>query len=81
MCQLVSAEGENLGAALYLPQNIGPTHLQDIVNQLLHNVRSVVQPSPPPPVRSLSTIVRPILLNFIKYGTQRFTSASTAGLE
>jgi ribosome assembly protein 4 len=39
MCQLVSAEGENLGAAVYLPQNVGPPQLQDIVNQLLHNVR------------------------------------------
>uniref|UniRef100_A0A453A5H0 NLE domain-containing protein n=1 Tax=Aegilops tauschii subsp. strangulata TaxID=200361 RepID=A0A453A5H0_AEGTS len=37
MCQLVSAEGEQLGAALYLPHNVGPPQLQDIVNQLLHN--------------------------------------------
>ncbi|KAM0843960.1 hypothetical protein ACQ4PT_057374 [Festuca glaucescens] len=39
MCQLVNAEGENLGAALYLPQNVGPPQLQEIVNHLLHNVR------------------------------------------
>ncbi|EMS54921.1 Notchless protein-like protein [Triticum urartu] len=38
MCQLVSAEGEHLGAALSLPHNVGPPQLQDIVNQLLHNV-------------------------------------------
>jgi ribosome assembly protein 4 len=43
MCQLVSAEGENLGAALYLPQNVGPPQLQDIVNQLLRNVSNIVR--------------------------------------
>ena len=39
MCQLVSPEGDHLGAALYLPQNVGPPQLQEIVNHLLHNVR------------------------------------------
>jgi hypothetical protein len=38
MCQLLSPEGDPLGAALYLPQNVGPPQLQEIVNQLLHNV-------------------------------------------
>lgn len=38
MCQLVSPEGDHLGAALYLPQNVGPPQLQEIVNHLLHNV-------------------------------------------
>uniref|UniRef100_A0A0D9XTS9 NLE domain-containing protein n=2 Tax=Leersia perrieri TaxID=77586 RepID=A0A0D9XTS9_9ORYZ len=37
MCQLVSPEGDHLGAALYLPQNVGPPQLQEIVNHLLHN--------------------------------------------
>ncbi|CAD6332588.1 unnamed protein product [Miscanthus lutarioriparius] len=37
MCQLLSPEGDPLGAALYLPQNVGPPQLQEIVNQLLHN--------------------------------------------
>jgi ribosome assembly protein 4 len=38
MCQLVSPEGDHLGAPLYLPQNVGPPQLQEIVNHLLHNV-------------------------------------------
>jgi hypothetical protein len=38
MCQLLSPEGDPLGSALYLPQNVGPPQLQEIVNQLLHNV-------------------------------------------
>jgi hypothetical protein len=38
MCQLLSPEGDPLGAALYLPQNVGTPQLQEIVNQLLHNV-------------------------------------------
>uniref|UniRef100_A0A0E0QVJ1 NLE domain-containing protein n=2 Tax=Oryza TaxID=4527 RepID=A0A0E0QVJ1_ORYRU len=37
MCQLVSPEGDHLGAALYLPHNVGPPQLQEIVNHLLHN--------------------------------------------
>ncbi|WVZ99814.1 LOW QUALITY PROTEIN: hypothetical protein U9M48_045060 [Paspalum notatum var. saurae] len=37
MCQLVSPEGDHLGAALYLPNNVGPPQLQEIVNHLLHN--------------------------------------------
>ncbi|AQK89043.1 Notchless-like protein isoform 1 [Zea mays] len=37
MCQLLSPEGDPLGSALYLPQNVGPPQLQEIVNQLLHN--------------------------------------------
>jgi ribosome assembly protein 4 len=42
MCQLVSPEGDHLGAALYLPQNVGPPQLQEIVNHLLHNVCTLV---------------------------------------
>ncbi|KAF0894808.1 hypothetical protein E2562_003692 [Oryza meyeriana var. granulata] len=38
MCQLVSPEGDHLGAALYLPQNVGPPQLQEIVNHLLQNI-------------------------------------------
>jgi hypothetical protein len=42
MCQLVSPEGDHLDAPLYLPQNVGPPQLQEIVNHLLHNVHTVL---------------------------------------
>ncbi|KAK8925982.1 hypothetical protein KSP39_PZI018655 [Platanthera zijinensis] len=37
MCLLTNPEGVRLGGSLYLPQNIGPPQLQDIVNKLLQN--------------------------------------------
>ncbi|KAG1346954.1 notchless protein [Cocos nucifera] len=41
MCLLTNAEGEPLGAPLYLPQNAGPPQLQEIVNKLLNNVEKL----------------------------------------
>lgn len=38
MCLLTDPEGEPLGSSLYLPQNVGPPQLQEIVNKLLSNV-------------------------------------------
>ncbi|KAK9913047.1 hypothetical protein M0R45_036873 [Rubus argutus] len=37
MCLLTDPEDNPLGKAMYLPQNTGPQHLQQIVNQLLNN--------------------------------------------
>ncbi|KAM0938175.1 putative transcription factor WD40-like family [Dioscorea sansibarensis] len=37
MCLLTDPEGEPLGSSLYLPQNVGPPQLQEIVNKLLSN--------------------------------------------
>ncbi|KAJ3695720.1 hypothetical protein LUZ60_001097 [Juncus effusus] len=37
MCLLTNPEGDPLGAPLYLPQNVGPPQLQEIVNKLLNN--------------------------------------------
>lgn len=39
MCQLVDPEGAALGPPMYLPQNVGPQQLQQMVNKLLNNVR------------------------------------------
>lgn len=38
MCLLTDPEGTPLGGSMYLPQNVGPLQLQQIVNQLLKNV-------------------------------------------
>lgn len=38
MCLLTDPEDTPLGKSMYLPQNTGPQHLQQIVNQLLNNV-------------------------------------------
>uniref|UniRef100_A0A0E0M4Y2 Uncharacterized protein n=1 Tax=Oryza punctata TaxID=4537 RepID=A0A0E0M4Y2_ORYPU len=36
-------EGDHLCAALYLPHNVGPPQLQEIVNHLLHNLGAYMQ--------------------------------------
>ncbi|GAU34431.1 hypothetical protein TSUD_393840 [Trifolium subterraneum] len=41
MCLLTNTDGTPLAAPMYLPQNIAPQHLQLIVNQLLHNCRTI----------------------------------------
>ncbi|KAG0450726.1 hypothetical protein HPP92_026601 [Vanilla planifolia] len=38
LCLLTNSEGTALGEALYLPENVGPPQLQEIVNKLLQNV-------------------------------------------
>lgn len=38
MCVLTDPEGITLGGTMYLPQNVGPIQLQQIVNTLLKNV-------------------------------------------
>lgn len=38
MCLLMDPDGTPLGASMYLPQNVGPQHLNQIVNKLLNNV-------------------------------------------
>ncbi|KAF8038613.1 hypothetical protein BT93_B1212 [Corymbia citriodora subsp. variegata] len=37
MCQLVDPEGTTLGPSMYLPQDVGPQQLQQMVNKLLNN--------------------------------------------
>lgn len=39
MSQLVDPEGTTLGPPMYLPQDVGPQQLQQMVNKLLNNVR------------------------------------------
>lgn len=38
MCLLSDPEGAPLGPSMYLPENVGPVQLQEVVNQLLKNV-------------------------------------------
>lgn len=38
MCLLTDPDGTPFGAPMYLPQNAGPQHLNQIVNKLLNNV-------------------------------------------
>lgn len=38
ICQLTDSEGTPLGAPIFLPESAGPKELQQLVNQLLHNV-------------------------------------------
>lgn len=38
MCLLSDPEGTPLGPSMYLPENVGPVQLQEVVNQLLKNV-------------------------------------------
>jgi ribosome assembly protein 4 len=37
LCLLNNPDGSPLGAPMYLPQNVAPQHLQQIVNKLLDN--------------------------------------------
>jgi len=45
MCLLTDPDGTPLGSPMYLPQNAGPQHLNQIVNKLLNNVSKPLYPS------------------------------------
>lgn len=46
MCLLTDPDGTPFGAPMYLPQNAGPQHLNQIVNKLLNNVTKPLSPIP-----------------------------------